>query len=185
MTLGQRDSDMTLLPPDGETIESGPIPTDPREFETDDKVIFCALHNGTFEAFDLGTKTRFFQSELSATSRTPLESMTYSSPDHLLATGSRSGVVAVYDTRQLATPLFSFQRNTASIEDVLFIPREDGEVRLAIASADGLPYIASIRPDGPHVVEELVGYNCDSTRNVRIVGHSLWTTGGDGLIRRY
>ncbi|KIJ47238.1 hypothetical protein M422DRAFT_28912 [Sphaerobolus stellatus SS14] len=55
------------------------------------------------------------------------------------------------------------------------------EVRLGIASADGLPYVASIRPDGPRVVDELVGYNCDSVRNIKVSGKSIWTTGDDGI----
>ena len=158
---------------------------DPREVDTSDKVVFCALHNGTFEAFDLGTKTPFYQSEPSPISSAPLESMAYSSVDHILATGSRKGIITVYDTRQISAPLFSFQRSEASVEDMVFVPAEGNEVRLAIASADGLPYVASIRPEGPQVVEELVGYNCDPVRNIRIAGTNLWTTGDDGIIRKY
>ncbi|KAF8512950.1 WD40-repeat-containing domain protein [Hysterangium stoloniferum] len=183
MSLGIKDGDMDLVPPDGEILQSPSVPVDGREVETTDKIVFCALHNGSFEGIDLGTKSAFFRSEPPETLKTPLESMALT--DHILATGSRAGVVTIYDTRQLSDPLFSFQRNGASVEEMAFVPTTDAEVRLAIASADGLPYVASIIPEGPEVVEELVGYNYDAVRCVKVTNGSIWTTGDDGLIRRY
>lgn len=186
MSLGTRGFDPVIYrPPDGDVTEHFPMSLDSREVDTEDKVVFCALHNGSFEAFDLGSKSSFFHSEPLSTTRSPLESMAYSSADHILATGSRTGVVTIFDTRQFSAPLFSFQRNGASVEEMVVVSAVNGEVRLAIASADGLPYIASIRPEGPQVIEELVGYNCDPVRSIKVAGGSIWTAGDDGLIRRY
>ena len=184
MSLGSMEP-IIHQPPDGEIAEGVPILVDSREVDTSDKAVFCALQNGTFEVFDLGSKSSFFHSQPALTSKSPLESIAYSSVDHMLATGSRGGVVTIYDTRQLVAPLFSFQRNGASIEDLVFLPSVESEVRLAVASSDGLPYVASVRPEGPQVVEELVGYDCDAVRSVRVVGGALWTAGDDWLIRRY
>ncbi|KAF8587734.1 WD40 repeat-like protein [Ramaria rubella] len=186
MSLGVRDFEpVTHRPPDGDITECIPMSIDSRETDTVDKVVFCALQNGGFEAFDLGSKSSFFHSEPTSISRSALESLAYSSADHVLATGSRAGVVTIYDTRQLATSLFSFQRNSASIEDIVLVPASNNEVHFAVASADGLPYVASIRPEGPQVIEELVGYNCDAVRGIKTTGGNLWTVGDDGLIRRY
>lgn len=186
MALGIKDIDPVISPPDGErTVELPPF-IDPREVETDDKVAFGALNNGTFEVFDLRTKSSFFHSEPSSnTGRSPLESMAYSSSDHMLATGSRLGMISIYDTRQMSEALFTFHRNTSSIEDMVFLSPGNNEVRLGIASTDGLPFITSIRPEGPQVVEELVGYNCDAVRSIKSVNGSIWTAGDDGLVRRY
>jgi len=186
MSLGNRDFEPVIYrPPDGDVTTSIPMSIDSREIETSDKAVFCALQNGSFEAFDLGSKSSFFHSEPPSTSKSPLESIAYSPPDHILAVGSRSGIVTIYDTRQLAVPLFSFQRNGASIEEMVFVPEGTGEVRIAVASSDGLPYVASVRPEGPQVVEELVGYDCDAVRAVKVVDGTLWTAGDDGLIRKY
>jgi proteasomal ATPase-associated factor 1 len=186
LSLGARGFDPVIYrPPDGDVTENIPTSLDSREVDTMDKVVFCALHNGSFEGFDLGSKSSFFHSGPVSTSKSPLESLAYSSTDHILAAGSRTGVITIFDTRQLTGPLFSFQRNSASVEDLVFISAVHGEVRLAIASADGLPCIASIRPEGPQVVEELVGYNCDPVRNIKVAGGSIWTAGDDGAIRKY
>ena len=186
MSVGRRGFDPVIYrPPDGDVTENIPVSLDSREVDTEDKIVFCALHNGCFEAFDLCSKSSFFHSESPPTTRSPLESLAYSSADHILATGSRTGVVTIFDTRQLSGPLFSFQRNGASVEDMAIVSEVNGEVRLAIASADGLPYITSIRPEGPQVIEELVGYDCDPVRGIKFVGESIWTAGDDGLIRKY
>lgn len=187
MALGLKDIDRKFYSPDGErTVEPLPPSVDPREVEVDDKVAFGALNNGTFEAFDLRTKLSFFHSEVSSVSgRTPLESMAYSSTDHMLATGSRLGIISIYDTRQMSEVLVTFHRNTSSIEDVVFLSSGSGEVRLGVASTDGLPFIASLKPEGPQVIEELVGYNCDAVRCIKAVNGTIWTAGDDGLVKRY
>ncbi|THH00077.1 hypothetical protein EW026_g2405 [Hermanssonia centrifuga] len=63
--------------PDGEESNKIPMPMDPKEVDTADKVAFCGLSDGTFEAFDLGTKLSVFRSS-SNRSSSPLHSITYS-----------------------------------------------------------------------------------------------------------
>jgi len=177
---------------------------DPREVETADKLVFGGLQNGTFEAFDLRTKTSVFLSTIRE--RSPIQAISYTPTHGLLATGSMSGLVAIYDVRALETPLTTFRRNTASIEDLEFLtlvaspsspPLSDGvngdmmegdgpEVGLAIATEDGLPYVASVRPSGPSVRSELVGPDCDPVRAIRVLqGEEIWTAADDGVVRRY
>ncbi len=172
--------------PDGEESNKIPMPMDPKEVDTADKVAFCGLSDGTFEAFDLGTKLSVFRSS-SNRSSSPLHSITYSPSHNLLATGSGAGVVRVYDTRSLGEPLVSFARNAACIEDLTFLALSPSEVGLAVATEDGLPYIAHVRPEGPSVRAELVGSDCDAVRHIRVgTGKGeMWTAADDGVVRRY
>ncbi|KAI0741940.1 WD40 repeat-like protein [Daedaleopsis nitida] len=176
---------------------------DPREVETADKVVFCALQDGSFELFDLRTKHAEFRSLVSpAGARSALQAVAYSSGDNLVGTGSAAGLTTLYDTRTLGSdPIVTFRRNTAPIEDLKFIdlsaapfslgashsassPRP-GDVGLAIATEDGLPYVAEVRPSGPRLRAELVGTDCDGVRHVRVVGGHIWTASDDGVVRRY
>lgn len=189
MSLGERGEGAFVAPPDGDG-GAVPVSLDPLEVETADKVVFAALANGTFQAFDLGTKLSVFHSQV-AGSGAALSSIAYSPAHNLVATGSGVGVVNVYDTRSLGSPLVTFQRNGASIEDLSFIPLSQSsgntEVGLAIVAEDGLPYVANVRPEGPSVLAELIGTDCDPVRSVR-VGSGLgtvWTGGDDGVVRRY
>ncbi|KAF8957187.1 WD40-repeat-containing domain protein [Flammula alnicola] len=133
MSLGDR----MPVPPDGE--ESVPPPSrDDREIpETNSKVVFCGLDNGSFELFDLGFKKSIYTSPRSQ-SPASLTSIVYSQSNNLLATGSASGIVSVYDTRSLASPLTSFRRLETGIEELAFI-ENNGSVALAVATSDGLP----------------------------------------------
>ncbi|KAI0090242.1 WD40 repeat-like protein [Irpex rosettiformis] len=181
-------SESVFTPPPDDISSSPPEPNaDPREVETADKVVWSALANGNFEVFDLNTKLPVYYYEPPTPRPSSLESIAYSSAHSLLATGSLNGVVMVYDTRSLGTPLTSFKRNGASIEDVAFISStSSGEVGLAIATSDGLPYVASIRPEGPSVRAELIGTDCDGVRCVRVGSEgTVWTAGDDGIVRRY
>ncbi|KAJ3556612.1 hypothetical protein NM688_g1932 [Phlebia brevispora] len=189
MSLGDKGGSAFTQSPDGEGTNA-PLSTDPREVETAEKVVFCGLADGSFEVFDLGSKLSVFRSSTSDTtlSTAALNSIAYSSEHSLLATGSGSGVVRVYDTRSLSKPLVSFARNQASIEDVAFLSLDQGSgVGLAIATEDGLPYVADIRPEGPSVRAELIGTDCDAVRRVRIRSDAreIWTAGDDGVVRKY
>lgn len=188
LSIGARGEGAFVAPPDGDSPAAN-LQLDPREVETQDKVAFCALASGAFQAFDLGTKASVFHSQGSAGA--PLHAIAYSPAHHLVATGSGVGVVNVYDTRSLGVPLMSFARNGASIEDLDFIAFSqsagDVEVGLAIATEDGLPYVANVRPEGPSVRAELIGTDCDPVRSVRAgPGRGVvWTAGDDGVVRRY
>ncbi|KAI0766944.1 WD40 repeat-like protein [Trametes elegans] len=190
--------------------ESTPSEVDPREVETADKVVFAGLQDGTFELFDLRTKRAVFRSRLASTpvgsARAALQALAYSPEHALLATGTAAGLAAVYDARALGDgPLATFRRNEAPIEDVAFVDlsgtrfdlassasaAEGAEadapagVGLAIATEDGLPYVAEVRPSGPRVWAELLGTDCDAVRFVRVVGRDIWSAADDGVVRRY
>ena len=173
--------------PDGEdhstasTSQAGAF-IDPREVDTMGKVVFAALQNGSFEVFDLGTKNPVHKYE---DGKRALNAISYSAVHNLVVTGSTHGVVTVFDTRQLSTPLTSFTRNQASIEDI-GIRGHATEVEVVVVAEDGLPYVAGVRPDGPQVRTELIGSDCDAVRMVRVTENgAVWTAGDDGIVRKY
>ncbi|KAI8996582.1 WD40 repeat-like protein [Trametes punicea] len=188
----------------GTDQQSGSEDVDPREVETTDKVVFCALQDGSFEAFDLRTKRAVFRSSVgSGGARSALQTLAYIPKHNLLATGSASGLISVYDVRTLGgVPLSTFRRNEAPIEDLALVDLstagfglpsspssifEDasGTLGLAIAPEDGLPYVVDLRPSGPRVLAELVGTDCDAVRFVRVAGRDIWSAADDGVVRRY
>jgi len=117
-----------------------------------------------------------------------MTSIKYSDSHNLLATGSSSGIITLYDTRSLGTPLTSFSRLETIVEDLSFI-YNDSAVGLSIATADGLPYVASVVPEGPAVSAELVGADCDPVKNITVRDcngrKELWSASNDGIVRRY
>ncbi|KAF8890847.1 WD40-repeat-containing domain protein [Gymnopilus junonius] len=180
--------DRLPVPPDGEEAVP-PTSNDSRELpETSYKVVFCGLESGTFQLFDLGFKKSVYLSP-APTSPSSVTSIAYSQSSNLLATGSSKGLVTIYDTRSLTTPLTSFRRLETSIEDLSFVQNNGAEVSLAVATSDGLPYVASVVPEGPAVSAELVGVDCDSVRNVTVRSEGgkseVWCTSDDGVVRRY
>ncbi|KAI9064068.1 WD40 repeat-like protein [Trametes sanguinea] len=200
MSAGERWS----APETGLAADGAPEDVDPREVETGDKVVFCALQDGSFELFDLRTKRAVFRPSVGLPgARSALQALAYSPTHHLLATGSASGLVSLYDVRTLGdTATTAFRRNEAPIEDVSFVDLSaarfnlstpttaesevaTGALGLAIATEDGLPYVAEILPDRPRVRTELVGTDCDAVRFVRVAGHDVWSAADDGVVRRY
>lgn len=163
-------------------VDGGGATRDEREVGTADTLVFCTLQDGSFEIFDLGSKRSLFKS--AAVGADNLTAITYSSAENLLVTGSSKGVVTVYSTRSISTlssPLTSFARNEASIEDLIFTSAGG----LAVATDDGLPFIAKVSEDGPGVEMELVGGDCEGVRIVRAREGELWTAGDDGVVRVY
>ncbi|KAL5532436.1 hypothetical protein ACEPAF_6006 [Sanghuangporus sanghuang] len=170
---------------------------DPREVGTADKHVFLALQNGDFECIDLGTKDSVFHSSSiqNYERHGPLTSIAFDSSSSLVATGSSSGVVTAFDTRQLSAPLCAFQRNSASIEGLGFVETRNvgsaeehlGDPDLAIATSDGLPFVASIRPHGPEVRAELAcGGDCEPTRTLTVDSRgAIWLAGDEGVARMY
>lgn len=186
MSAGERSAAVFTQSPDGES-SGAPVSVDPREVDTADKIVFCGLSDGSFEAFDLNTKLSVFRSATESNS-SALHSIAYSAEHNLLTTGSAKGLIRVYDTHSLSHPLVSFARNSASIEDIAFTSLDGGaEVGLAIATEDGLPYTAHVRPEGPSVRSELTGSDCDPIRCIRVRSATgeIWTAGDDGIVRKY
>ncbi|KJA26658.1 hypothetical protein HYPSUDRAFT_52490 [Hypholoma sublateritium FD-334 SS-4] len=183
MDLGAR----LPVPPDGDDAVPPPA-SDARELpDTAAKVVFCGLQSGAFELLDLGFKKSVYTSPMSGGGGA-ITSISYAEAHNLLATGSDTGTVTVYDTRALGTPLTAFRRLDTAVADLAFVIGGT-EVGLAVATSDGLPYIASVVPEGPAVHAELVGVDCDPVQNVTVRregGHmDLWSASDDGVVRRY
>ena len=156
--------------------------SDSREVDTADKIVFCALQDGSFEVFDLGSKSSIFQSTPMSPSTGSLTAIIYSASRNLVATGSSKGLIAVYSTLSLSSPLSFSMRNGASIESLAFTSSGTG---LAVATDDGLPFIANISLDIPEVEAEFVGGDCEGVRAVRSRENEVWTAGDDGVVRVY
>jgi proteasomal ATPase-associated factor 1 len=110
---------------------------------------------------------------------------------NLFATGSTKGVVGLYDVRFLSSPSFSslvtFRRNEAGIEDLCFMNLDNDELGLAIATSDGLPFVAEVSSGGSQVKvgAELAGVDCDSVRAVRTRGRDVWCASDDAIVRKW
>ncbi|KAF5353356.1 hypothetical protein D9756_007802 [Leucocoprinus leucothites] len=198
MSLGTR----IPTPPDGEDLPSSEMPDERETPEVAQTVAYAGLQNGSFEVFDLRTKTSIHTS--SSTSSSSINAISCLQSQNLLATGAADGIVTLYDVRSLASPLTLFRRNESSINDIEFVPQTQDatsadsqgyNVGLAIATADGLPYIASLIPEGPGVQAELIGVDCDPVRNIRVragegagdhqLNSEVWTASDDAIVRRY
>lgn len=171
-------------------------------------IIYAALHNGSFNVFDTRASRLVYASP--AIRRAPaLLSIANDPSSQLLATGTASGVVEMYDTRQLPSlssssslpsfnSLYSFKRSDSSIDDLLFINLSMTSPSLLIATGDGFPFRVSVSPDSgsPQVVEEYAAHADEGVRVVRTRlkyditenhrgGLDIWTAGDDGLARKY
>ncbi|PPQ99585.1 hypothetical protein CVT24_005164 [Panaeolus cyanescens] len=186
-------ADRISTPPDGEDNTPSATETrDPREIpEVKDKILICGLKNGRLEILDLGLRKSVYLSPAPKV-ESPLNTVIYDSVHHILSTGSDKGLVSVYDSRSLDTPLTSFSRLEAGVNDLAFVDGKEGESRvyIAVASGDGLPFVASVVPEGPMVAAELVGVDCDAVRHIRarrtVEGRTeIWTASDDCVIRRY
>lgn len=162
--------------------------------ETENQLALCGLQNGTVEIFDLRTRSSIDHSSTSSGGG-GLSAIAYSPTQNLFVTGSTKGIVAIYDIRGLTSagprPLGRFKRNSAGVEDIAFVTLNDsgegstGTIGLAIATTDGLPYIAGLQGEDPRVAAELVGVDCDSVRGVRVGNGSVWCASDDSIVRRY
>ncbi|KAG6828573.1 hypothetical protein H0H92_007503 [Tricholoma furcatifolium] len=164
------------------------VSADPQSL-TDGTTVFCGLQNGSVQLFDLRAQNATVQAPT-----TPgyggASALAHDVNHHLLAVGSSKGLVNVYDTRSMGVSVTSFKRGDggAGVEDLTFFGREDAQ--LVVATSDGLPYVASILPDGPVVSSELVGGDCDPVRSVRVReaqggAWDIWTAGDDAIVRRW
>jgi proteasomal ATPase-associated factor 1 len=185
---------------DADTPMPPAAPEGTTEVGTDGTLAACALGDGTFEVFDVRLGRSVFRSPTRGT--TGLSAIAYSSKDGLLATGSTAGVIGLWDIRMLEAPVVQLTRGLPIIDSLAFmdvLSQPEGteiiHTGLAITSADALPFVASVRPEGPTVVSELVGSDCDRVGHVRVIGSGVWggesggvhvwTASDDGIVRRY
>jgi proteasomal ATPase-associated factor 1 len=170
--------------------------------EVGQSFVYAGLQTGSFEVFDLRTRSSVYKS--TPTSSAPINAISYLPSQHLLASGSSDGVITIYDVRSLSSPLTSFRRNDANVTDLEFalpslsqdtnnIDKDGYDVGLAISTSDGLPYVANLIPEGPGVKAELVGVDCDPVKSIRVRGGGVtgntemevWTASDDAIVRRY
>jgi WD40 repeat protein len=167
-------------------------------------ILYAALQNGTFNVFDTRASRLVYASPL-ARRTSALLSIANDSSSQLLATGNTTGVVAIYDIRQLPSPsssplnpLFSFKRSDSSIDDLLFTDSSQASPSLLVATGDGFPFRVSVSLGGGsrQVVEEYAAHADEGVRVIRtrlrhdiVDDHQpaldIWTAGDDGLARRY
>lgn len=167
---------------------SGDVPanlSDEREVpEVQSNIAFAGLQDGTFELFDLATKKAAHRSQPPSQPQR-LTSISYSPQHHTLATGSSAGLITIYDVRSIDVPLSSFVRQDGEVLDLAAFS-SGGSLALAVATSDGLPYVARLGADGSVQADELIGVDCDPVRNVRVSGGSdIWLSSDDSVVRRY
>ncbi|KAF8987771.1 WD40-repeat-containing domain protein [Cyathus striatus] len=169
-------------------LSSSPeAPADPREVEeVNSTVVYTGTQNGSFNFVDLASKKPIYTSPPSGVG---ISSIVYSHSRNLVGTGTERGLVTIYDSRSLSSPLTSFYRSEGGITGLDFVLHDSGnEGGLGISTADGLPYIANLTPSAG-VKGEVVGTDCDPVRHVvrRVVScrEEVWCTGDDGIVRRY
>ncbi|KZT31764.1 hypothetical protein SISSUDRAFT_1123709, partial [Sistotremastrum suecicum HHB10207 ss-3] len=163
------------------------------EVDTNDKVLYAALNSGKFDIHDLSSRTTVYTS--SFPSHSPLTSIAFSSSLNTLITSNQAGVLAIYDTRNLETPLQQISRaglddSSPSISDISFI----GENRktIGVCTGDGTPFVLNWGVgDGEGlgvVTEELVGWDCDPivglANRARLDGEVAWVASAD-VVRTY
>ena len=155
------------------------ISTDPGASSEEGHVICAALQNGSFNVFDTRTSTLVYASPLARRAH-PLLSIAHDSSSQLLAMGTTTGVVEIYDTCQLplsspssssspSNPLCSFKCSDSSIDDLLFTDSSRAPPSLLVATGDGFPFHVSISElsDGPRVVEEYAAHADEGVRVIR------------------
>ncbi|KAG6914869.1 hypothetical protein DXG01_014844 [Tephrocybe rancida] len=164
------------------------VASDPQS-PVDGTTVFGGLQDGSVQLFDLRARNGVVQTP-ATTGYGGASALAHSTAQHLLSVGSTKGLVCIYDTRAMSKAVTTFKRGEggAGVEDLAFL--DGDETRLVVASADGLPYVANVLPDGPSVASELVGGDCDPVRSVRVRNAEggtwdVWSAGDDAVVRRW
>ncbi|KAK7038670.1 hypothetical protein VNI00_010554 [Paramarasmius palmivorus] len=162
--------------------------------------VYTAIQDGSFEVYTVdlvgvegSASRRIFKSTRSSAG--PMSTIAVSTGEAVMAVGYTSGLVSLYTIEgeletALEKPVVTFRRNTASIEGLSFLGGVEGteEVRLGIATADGLPWIAGITLGEKvevRVYAELTGGEIDAVRDIVALEEEVWTVCDDGVVRRY
>jgi len=152
-------------------------------------IIYAALENGSLNVFDTRVSTLVYASP-PVRRASALLSIAHDPSSHLVATGSTTGVVEIYDTRHLPSPsssplglnpLCGFKRSDTSIDDLLFVdssPSSPSSSSLLVATGDGFPFRVSVSDlptssasiddgGGLRVVEEYAAHADEGVRVIR------------------
>ncbi|GAA5949157.1 hypothetical protein JCM3765_003308 [Sporobolomyces pararoseus] len=164
------------------------------------KIALCGHSDGSISKISLSSSesstasvSTTFKSSLNVSS---IESLSYNSRTRILAAGSRSGIVSLFqvseDSPSEVDALTAWRRTEGSSVSSIKWYEADGS--LLIASSDGLPYRVSIDQDQTSgqvevkLLDEFVGSNCDPCTGIFATGEgNVWISGGsgDGTLRVY
>ncbi|KAJ1979288.1 hypothetical protein H4R35_001572 [Dimargaris xerosporica] len=147
-------------------------PSEDGGMSSDSQLCFAATESGALYGLDLQNG----QQAVAITASThpgPRTAIAVSTRSHCVASGSASGVVELWDWRNVQQPLAAFQRNAATINDMLFLTDNTG--------CAGLPPLGCVTQDGcafisqntgseqsPWVTHELTGSDIDPLTTIRV-----------------
>lgn len=185
------------------------------EAGTENKVVFIGLDDGFVEGIDLRSKDNIFSSSSSTANGVgrhgrmndgAIDSIAFHEASSTLVTGSREGVVRVFDVRNAIGgehALASFKRNGAGIESIAFCPPDwsssyssspppptsssvsDAELDISDLSLS-LPPIHAYVPSFPHILlatSDGLPYRAGLTTDggAVVVEEYVGIEGGDGV----
>ncbi|KAI8351182.1 WD40-repeat-containing domain protein, partial [Blakeslea trispora] len=113
---------------------------DPLEVETSDKLVLCALEDGSVRGIHLGTKEEIFAT---SPSETPITAIAYDPQTSVLLTGNSQGLVRFYlvdKTKTLDQPRRQWKRKGHAITGLMFILDQNGERVVCVSAGDGSVY---------------------------------------------
>jgi proteasomal ATPase-associated factor 1 len=195
MAGGGRGESTVHLPGSTPTGAPAELPEGMVEAGTKETLAICALNDGSFEVFGVSAGSSVFRSP---TRGSALTSIAYSEKDNMVATGSSKGIIGIWDTRSLNEPVVEFTRGTSTIEGLTIVDVSAAggtHTGVVVTTTDALPFVASVRPEGPQVAAELIGSDCDRVGHIRVQGSGawgggagtlrVWTAADDGIVRCY
>ncbi|CAG8626923.1 5251_t:CDS:10 [Funneliformis caledonium] len=185
------------------------IELDSREVATNDKLVICALEDGSISGIDLRSKEEAF-TEKSYRS-IPLYSCTYSSKHNFFAVGSAEGVIEVFDIRNIkylfiltatmshltiynvtyessivSNNLFSIQRNDSAILDLVSI-EETGDLLVGQGDGSAFQIQTVVASNISQASQEFIGFDMDPIYSIRVInnGRFIYAAGRDGCLRKF
>ncbi|KAI8378163.1 WD40-repeat-containing domain protein [Choanephora cucurbitarum] len=150
---------------------------DPLEVETSDKLVLCALEDGSVRGIHLGTKEEIFAT---SPSQVPLTALAYDSQTNTLLTGNAQGLVQVYavdETKTLDQPQRQWKRNGHAITGLLVTLDHNGERVVCVSAGDGSIFQTNSLSDlldstkQVQVLTELTGNELETVYEIKAVSN--------------
>ncbi|KAK4048907.1 hypothetical protein OIV83_004463 [Microbotryomycetes sp. JL201] len=148
----------------------------------------AAHSNGTATVFDLDSNEIQTKTTLDTEKTSPLHCIALDQQFHMIAVGSRSGTVSVFDcprtiSEEIRAPVACFSRSGATITSLAF-----SGSNLLVTTSDGLPFEVSMNAQGSVQGNwiEFAGFEAgDSASKGLYVEDKVFIAGGDGVVRMY
>ncbi|ORY48870.1 WD40 repeat-like protein [Rhizoclosmatium globosum] len=162
------------------------IDVDEREVGTSDKLCIIGTEKGLLEVYDL-------ESNSVALSFTPtlmkdgITALAYDFANGLLALGSSTGTMQVYNLANPSTPLYSIKRNNAAILNIAFASATLSDpIGLRFTTQDGSFAHIIVGPNGVRVATEYVGTDVEPLDGFSEGPNGILVVGGrEGVGRVY